>query len=607
MAIKPLPQTIEILFEQNSTFEVPKYQRGYAWEDEAIEDFIDDISGCLDLRLKGEEKNHFFGGIVTTPKDVPNSGRSNCEVIDGQQRLASCVLLAAAIIKAMRQIVADLVAKGGLNADERKAKAYLEETIETLRLTYLRYRDNIALEYVEVPKLTLSEADNAFFHAIIEGKDETSSRTSHERILAAWSKLQTFVSGVIDGYTPEEQATRLQNVVKGVLAIDCHVIFMRSDSKSEAYQIFQVLNDRGVHLTDGDLLRASTLEKLDSNGLRSIQNDVAKFWDSVLMYPANDIDRYLRWYFSSYEGKRPKSSNLASQFLDDRFKCAGKAILTKPEAKAVLKEVTQLDEDFARLQTISDGEWPYAGSTKITKWDRERLRLLSTHLDHTNALPLLLSLCGRPEKDFAAAVAIIERAVFRYKTIGNAHIGPLTKLYVDHAKKVRDTKKFSLASLRKDLRVLVLDKVPDSVFKPKLLELMYTSRGGNKYIRYMFITLEDYFQWYDSGAAGHPKCQDKMRVFDFSNTTFEHIYPRSAKTKDSQLEKVKNTIGNLTILGPTDNDKLANKNYAEKSKEFAKSSLMMNRKIAEIKNWTRSAVEARTEALAEMALKVFVP
>ena len=607
MAIKPFPQTIRILFEQNSTFEVPKYQRGYAWEDEAIEDFIDDISRCLDRRLAGQKKNHFFGGIVAIDKDIPKSARSNYEVIDGQQRLASCVLLAAVIIDKMQKIVKDLDTKEKLTTGEKTARTYFQETIEPLRQTYLSYRDNIELEYVEVPKLTLSQADNKYFNATLEGTNEEPSRTSHERIQAAWKKLQQFISDVADGHSVSGKAMRLQKLVNDVLAQDCYVIFMRSDSKSEAYQIFQVLNDRGVHLTDGDLLRSSTMEKLDDNALRTIQDDLSKYWDSVLAYPAKDVDSYLRWYFSSYEGKRPKPSNLASQFLEHRFGCVDEATLTKAKAKVVLGEVKQLDADFSRLQTLGDGEWPYGGQSVVTRWDRERLRLLVTHLDHKNALPLLLSLCQMKEKDFAAAVAVIERAVFRYKTIGNMHVGTLTKLYIEHAKKIRDTNKYSVTQLRKDLRKLVLDKVPDSVFKPKLMQLMYSSRGGNKYIKYMLITLEDYYRWYEKGASGSPKCQDKGRVFDFPNTTFEHVYPRSAKAenKDSQLEMVKDTIGNLTILGPEDNDKLANQSFDEKSKLFEKSSLTSNRKISEQQVWTSDIVEQRTENLADMALKVF--
>ena len=452
MPIKPTQLGVKFLFEQNHTFAVPKYQRGYAWDEDAIDDFIEDLSRCLKTREAGSEKSHFFGGVVTVRMPVASSNRSNYEVIDGQQRLASFVMFIAAVVRGMRGIVGDLTKKGNLSAEEKKAKKFLEETIEALRTIYLIYRDEIDLEYVEISKLKLSDADDEFFQNIIGEKKAVPKRASHERIQAAWDRLVSFVDNdLLKGGSPWEKAKRLQLLVNSVLATDCSVIFMCSDTRSEAYQIFQVLNDRGVHLTDGDLLRASTLELLDSKGLASVQSKLAETWDSVLAYAPGDIDSYLRWYYSSHEGIRPKSSNLADQFLEFRFKCKDKATATKAEAQAVLEEVGRIDTEFATLQTLGDGEWPYEDHSKVASWDRERLRMLVVHLKHTNAMPLLLSLKHLEPKKFAEAVAALERFIFRFRTIGNAHITPMTEIYLRHAKKIRGDANYAIKDLRKDL------------------------------------------------------------------------------------------------------------------------------------------------------------
>ena len=611
MAIDSNQLSIRFLFEQNHTFEVPKYQRGYAWEDETIDDFIEDISKCLRARSTNGSRSHFFGGVVTARKAIPNSSRSNFEVIDGQQRLASFVMLVAAINQCIQHLVGDLAKKETLNAEEEKAKAFLEKTIETLYDTYLVYRDEIELEYVEIAKLTLSKADDDFFQSVLSGQAVDPKRASHERIQTAWDRLVRFVEyDVLDGTTPSEKAKQLQILVNSVLISDCSVIFMCSDTRSEAYQIFQVLNDRGVHLTDGDMLRASTMEMLDQKALSAIQNRVADSWDKVLAYPPGDIDSYLGWYFSSWEGRRPRSSNLADQFLEHRFKHKGGATAIDIEkAEEILAEVNRLDHEFTVLCTLSDGDWPFVDNGEVTRWDRERLRMLVTHLKHTNALPLLLSLRRLGAKKFAEAVASIERFVFRYKTVGNVHIGRMTELYLKHAKRIRETKKYSTKSLRADLVSLAVEAVPNSVFEAKLYELQYSPRGGNGHIRYLLITLEDYAEWYSGGANGMPKCKDKKRVFDFLNTTLEHVYPRSAeeKEKDSTLEAVKDTLGNLTIVGPEYNRKLANRKFAEKKPMLAESDLKLNRGIAENDDWTVGDVKERAKSLVEMALRVFVP
>lgn len=125
MAITPNHLAIKTLFEHNATFEIPKYQRGYAWEEEAVTDFIDDISQSLAARLDRKQRDHFFGGIVAARKDVPDSSRSNHEIIDGQQRLASFVMLAAALVRSMTGVVESLENETG--RQDKKAKTYLQE------------------------------------------------------------------------------------------------------------------------------------------------------------------------------------------------------------------------------------------------------------------------------------------------------------------------------------------------------------------------------------------------------------------------------------------------------------------------------------------------
>ena len=108
-----------------------------------------------------------------------------------------------------------------------------------------------------------------------------------------------------------------------------------------------------------------------------------------------------------------------------------------------------MDCAFVTLRTLGDGDWPYADHSQVGSWDRKRLEMLVTHLKHTNAMPLLLSLQLLDSKEVAKAVSSIERFVFRYKTIGNRHIGPMTELYLKHAKKIREATNYSIRGLEK--------------------------------------------------------------------------------------------------------------------------------------------------------------
>lgn len=614
MTIETAHQTITVLFEQNQTFEVPKYQREYAWDVDAIGDFIEDLQKCLETRLSGGQRNHFFGGIVSARLNVQGSSRVSYEVIDGQQRISSFVMLAAAIVSSMK-FISDEIKSNAAHEQDEKALHYLDETISKINSLYLTHRYAVGLEYKIVPKLTLSKADDSFFQSLLAGKTPEAERPSHKRIKDAWVSLNKFLDGELEKEASiSGKATRLQHLTDQVLAEDCTVIFMWSDNRSEAYRIFQVLNDRGVSLNNGDLLRARTLEILDHKPIEATQNLLAEFWDSTLAYPPASIDDYLLWYFSSYEGYRPKQSDVTDEFMRVRF---NEPDLTKPitklQALGVLDEVKQLDEDFALLNQLVNGEWPYSDNTSVTQWDIERLNLLVGHLKQTNAMPLLMALKLLKPKLFAEAVVSLERFIFRYKTIGNAHIGPATSLFHEQAQLIRqDPTKYKIGILRAALRALVDKQVSESRFYAAISELTYSPRGGsggNRYIRYLLIAIEDYYQWYENGAQGTPTCMDKTRVLDIANTTLEHIYPQKLdlKNQHTDLEPIKHALGNLTILGPGENNTTGNKGFSDKRKAFEKSNLRINREIAFNAEWTQAIIEERTKALAKIATKIFIP
>ena len=64
----------------NVCYEVPIYQRNYAWEADQIEQLIEDIKSSRD--------DYFLGNLIVNQKD-----NSVYEVIDGQQRLTTLYLL----------------------------------------------------------------------------------------------------------------------------------------------------------------------------------------------------------------------------------------------------------------------------------------------------------------------------------------------------------------------------------------------------------------------------------------------------------------------------------------------------------------------------------
>lgn len=78
--------TVSELFDHDTVYTVPIYQRNYAWRAPQIEQLISDIQDAV-VR---QESGYFLGNLVVTPRE---NQRKDFEVIDGQQRLTTLYLL----------------------------------------------------------------------------------------------------------------------------------------------------------------------------------------------------------------------------------------------------------------------------------------------------------------------------------------------------------------------------------------------------------------------------------------------------------------------------------------------------------------------------------
>lgn len=122
-AVLPLKeQSIDEIYNGNQvTYEVPIYQRNYAWEDDEISALIQDV---YDAFLQGKN-TYFIGTLVSYHK-----GDQVYEVIDGQQRLTTINLVLSAL---------DINRKNKLTYRARKKS---NETIKNIPLFENEEKDN---------------------------------------------------------------------------------------------------------------------------------------------------------------------------------------------------------------------------------------------------------------------------------------------------------------------------------------------------------------------------------------------------------------------------------------------------------------------------------
>lgn len=73
----------------NRKYYIPEYQRGYRWEEKQVLNLLDD----LDTFFAGNSKGRFYCLQPIVVKEVTIEGEKWLEVIDGQQRLTTILIL----------------------------------------------------------------------------------------------------------------------------------------------------------------------------------------------------------------------------------------------------------------------------------------------------------------------------------------------------------------------------------------------------------------------------------------------------------------------------------------------------------------------------------
>jgi len=567
----------DTLHERNP-YHIPKYQRAYAWRDEHIDDFVRDLKECWDDVNSGQTRNHFFGGIVTLKVDDSTVIGHHYKVIDGQQRLATFTILISLIERAYLELSEIGVATGDQNRSDT-----CRQRAETLRSDFLTYNGEKDGKPCILFRLELSRRDIRLFPELINHRDpgvDNRDSLSHKNLKYAYDTIRSdLVNEIItrsDDYS--EKITCLENLKK--VALDHSlIIHITGDNEEEGHRLFQVLNDRGAGLTDGDLLRSRSLELLEGHDTHQVlAEDV---WDELLAEETSTVDHFLKAFYSSRKSERPRKSNLfddfANAFLDYQMP------IDMEMSENILNLVQEVESERSVFLKVLAGDWPYERvDHQISEWDRNRLKLLMSGLNHTLCVPLLLAAANLEQTAFSELVNLLERFVFRYVIVCDIHVGTLSTAYLEHSALIRNNPtEYSIATLRTKLNQLQDENTSDSVFKVNLPEKIYYKRGGNKTLKYFLTTVEDYLRWVNESGQGRPRCFDKSRVFDLSHITIEHIYPQRARVANmnEQLEQHKHRLGNLSFWSSHDNTRSGNNPFHEKKERYNNSNVGLNTEL----------------------------
>ncbi len=559
----------------NLTLTIPPHQRDYSWQDEEVEEFLEDVEYLISQDFNSiEAMPHFLGSFVF----IENQDDKSFEIIDGQQRITTTMLYFNAI---------RLLAKKYLNNPD-KYNIIVARTNEYI----YKSRPGQAIE----TRLTLGRA-NEFFNKILKAEniEEISEiynlhnkRDVDVNLFNAFKKIYMHIENNLKDKVFERLLKYVEAVQTMMVAIEIVV-----QHPGVAYIVFETLNARGRELSAANLIKNELLKvATDQNSF----DEVLKIWSSMIeeitQYEKADVTDFLINSFWSNFRYIPQSNlfNEVKKLLNDK-----KAI---DYAKSIEADYI----NYLKIASFNKSE-----DKKFTKKVIETLDELNNFLNIKRIYPILLAGANKTtSEEFEELVIKSVNFAFRYKTVLNKSADTLVKLISDLSVKLR-REEIDLKRVYEKFR----EEASDSDFKTAFVDFR---PGTNKLGFYVIKKIEDYL----SKGQG-------IRVLDQSPTQhLEHILPKKPNSIDwphiynsdeidERFNIYVNKIGNLTVLEKDINQYIKNrsfnfKNSNNEKKDYQHSLLKLPKEIQNYlidDKWSFESIDKRGEALADLAVRVW--
>ncbi|MGL2806711.1 DUF262 domain-containing protein [Helicobacter pylori] len=246
-------------------YQIPIYQRHYQWTEENCEKLLDDLFFNYEY---DRESDYFCGSLVLILISEDPKKAKTYDVVDGQQRLSTFILLA--------KVLADLYIYNGLDP----------EYLEHLQASWKdRYTERKRLSFNTIG----SNAEDDFQDALEHFND---SQASKNKIIEN-NYLKNAI--YLKSYLEKKEIKNINNFIDWLY---CNVVFVTitCPDADKALRIFNVLNARGLPLNATDIFKGELLKELAKE---EDQKKLVSRWNA-LSQKCSDNDLTMETLFSWY-------------------------------------------------------------------------------------------------------------------------------------------------------------------------------------------------------------------------------------------------------------------------------------------------------------------
>lgn len=618
------PRTIDKLFNSQSRYIVPMFQRLYVWQENPQWTTLwEDLAEKAALRLDGKQSNpHYLGAlIIEGVKPTSANEVTRMLVIDGQQRLTTIQLLLCAF--------RDIAKQNAWVALEKKANRYIENPDP----------DTMENPDEEIFKLWPTQLNRRVFSSIITsgGKEEVEKRyplirrkyqrkpdprsNLVEAYLFFFDRLLKWIVRQAEERQIEREACAFQ-LLQAVQQDFCVVEISLSDG-DDSQEIFYSLNSQGRPLSQSDLLRSLIFMRAEkeSEDRDALFTDFwgefeTAFWNVEVKRGGRTytkLDMALRHFLTVKTG-----SLIDTRRVNEEYK-SWSTSQPPPYAsvRAELAELTRFSDAYKRL----DGDHSGAVSTDIGRVIQD--------FDVSTVLPLVLFIeleAGLDPGEQSLCLGMVQSFLVRRALIG-AETKEYNKLFVEVVASLRDLRGDAIRSNLENK--LTMGRGSTRVW-PSDAQIIEHAMTMPLYGQLRPAGLRVILERLELSLRGKKTEDEKVAA----NLQIEHIMPQSWAARwplDGETihanwakysflipadrpelgEKIRarnalvNSLGNLSLLNKYANPAASNGDLQLKLLEYKNSVLRLNRYFDTTTVWDEAAIRRRGQLLGQMLCKLY--
>ncbi|MBI1561863.1 DUF262 domain-containing protein [Helicobacter pylori] len=560
---------------EKGVFEIPSYQRGYAWQMRQLKDFWNDLEHVSKLG----DQFHYMHSL--TLRELENEFENSAfEIIDGQQRLATSLILLG------------LLAKTTQNKDPKYSLINLEPI-----LSYKYYGLNEAFRAITEEEKDL-EAFKTSFYA--------------KNLIEAYAFFKEKISD-----TPIET---LEKMFDALIKKMLFSVVGLNDNRIDPFSSFETINNRGKDLSTLELLKnrlhfvahkiceGKKLEKLQ----QEINDTYTLIYHDLRFFEDTHLGDFLKYFVAYYYGEKKDFKERLLNTAFDAHKKYDDLYDEYEKINDLLLYLSYSSKVWYFLHTLDDEELRIEITPKMCGL-LDKMRRLNA-LNDNAFLPLLLSLLTiqlavrsgserhYTTKELEDLLEYLER--FGFLIYGVAGKNTAKNEWIELAfQAFRAYRSWEDRITIEDLPTLEknffkgehsgLELLEESIHSKKNTEKWY--RWG-KALNYLLYEYELYHN------------PETTLNFDGSIESIEHILPQKPDQGYSTKEKswaknphIVHALGNLLLIPKNANSSLSNKPFEEKRKAYLKGSYS-EKEVAKNASFGVAQIKERSEKLLDFLI-----